>query len=139
MSSNKNISITISQRVRYAETDAMGVVYYGDYFTFFEVGRVELLRSRGYSYRDLEGEGIYLPVVEAYCRYLKPLRFDDLVQIKTSVGEIGHSKIEFLYEIYDDGDTLLTEGKTAHACVNDEGKPVRISGVLAKALEISDK
>ena len=137
MTENENkISYTIEQRVRYAETDVMGVVYYGDYFTFFEVGRVELLRHRGHSYRELEDEGFLLPVVEASCRYFKPLRFDDMIRITATVGEIGRTKLEFHYEIKNLDDELLTQGITRHACVNWDGKPVRIGGSLAKALDI---
>lgn len=137
MGPTDNISFTTTQRIRYAETDAMGVVYYGQYFTFFEVGRVELLRSRGHSYRELEEEGTFLPVVEASCRYIKPLRFDDLIYITTRVGEIGRTRVEFIYEIRDDAGVLLTEGKTIHACVKLDGKPIRIAGILAEALGLT--
>ncbi|MCP4230226.1 MAG: acyl-CoA thioesterase [bacterium] len=139
MNGSEKISYTTSQRVRYAETDAMGVVYYGDYFTFFEVGRVELLRSRGHSYRDLENEGVLMPVVEATCKYIRPLRFDDLVNITATVGEIGRARVSFDYRIADAEDNLLAEGRTLHACVNLEGKPVRIKGILAKALDLDNK
>jgi acyl-CoA thioester hydrolase len=120
-------------RVRYAETDRMGVVYNGEYFTYFEVGRVELLRAAGSSYREIEDEGIRLVVAEASCRYLKPARFDDLITVKTSLEEIGYTKVGFFYEISRDGE-LLVEGRTVHVAVNDEGKPVRIRGKLANAL-----
>ncbi len=138
MADDTKIKHTVSQRVRYAETDAMGVVYYGDYFTFFEVGRVELLRSRGYSYRELENEGVLMPVVEATCKYIKPLRFDDLVDITAMVGEIGRARVSFDYRITDTDGKLLAEGSTLHACINPEGKPIRISGILAEALNVND-
>lgn len=137
MPDDEKISYTTTQRVRYAETDAMGVVYYGRYFTFFEVGRVELLRSRGYSYRELEEEGTLMPVIEATCKYSKPLRFDDLFHITTMIGEIGRARVSFDYRITDAEDNLLAEGRTRHACVNPEGKPIRISGILADSLNIN--
>ncbi len=139
MPDEDKISYTTTQRVRYAETDAMGVVYYGRYFTFFEVGRVELLRSRGYSYCELEEEGTFLPVVEATCRYKKPLRFDDLLHITTSISDIGRTKLSFTYKLEDDEGNLLAEGETLHACINAEGKPIRISGKLADSLDIDSK
>lgn len=126
-------SHSVDIRVRYAETDQMGIVYNGEYFTYFEVGRVELLRAAGSSYGDVEEEGLKLVVAEATCRYRKPARFDDLITVKTTLEEVGRTKVAFSYEVSCDGE-LLAEGGTVHVAVNDKGKPVRIRGKLAKAL-----
>jgi acyl-CoA thioester hydrolase len=123
-------------RVRYAETDRMGVVYNGEYFTYFEIGRVELLRAAGTSYREVEEEGVKLVVAEASCRYLKPARFDDLITVKTTLKEVGRTKVSFSYKISRDGE-LLAKGNTVHAVVDDKGKPIRIKGKLAEALGLT--
>src|SRR5213593_184726 len=87
-------------RARYAETDRMGVIYYGNYFTFFEVGRVEWCRARGFNYRDMErDDGALLVVAEARCRYKAPARFDDLLRIRTRLKQARTSVIAFEYEI----------------------------------------
>ncbi len=98
-------------RVRYAETDQMGVVYYGNYATYFEVGRVESIRSLGYSYKQMEEAGIIMPVVELNIKYLRPAKYDDLITIKTSIKEmpVGH-KIIFTQEIYNEATVLLCAG-----------------------------
>ncbi|UCE28422.1 MAG: acyl-CoA thioesterase [Candidatus Coatesbacteria bacterium] len=111
----------------------MGVVYNGEYFTYFEVGRVELLRAAGISYRGVEEEGLKLVVAEATCRYRKPAHFDDLITVKTTLEEVGRTKVAFSYEVSRDGE-LLAEGGTVHVAVNEEGNPVRIKGKLAGAL-----
>jgi acyl-CoA thioester hydrolase len=126
-------SHSVDIRVRYAETDKMGVVYNGEYFTYFEVGRVELLRAAGSSYRDVEEEGLKLVVAEANCRYRKPARFDDLITVKTTLEEVGRTKVAFSYEVSRDGE-LLAEGGTVHVAVDEKGKPVRIRGRLAEVL-----
>ena len=88
-------------RVRYAETDQMGLVYHGNYFTWFEVGRVEAFRQLGVAYADIEKEGIIMPIVDVHCRYLKPARYDDLLTIKTELRELPlHHKTEFHQEVY---------------------------------------
>jgi len=97
-----------------------------------------LLRSRGYSYRELEEEGLFMPVVEASCKYIKPLRFDDIVNVTTTAGDIGRASVSFDYRMTDTDGNLIAEGRTLHACINPEGKPIRISGKLAEALDISD-
>lgn len=98
-------------RVRYAETDRMDVVYYGNYPQYFEVGRVESLRSLGISYKDIEDMGIILPVVEMQIKYLRPAKYDDLLTIKTIIKElpIDH-KITFYQEVYNEAGKLLTMG-----------------------------
>ena len=103
-------------RVRYKETDQMGMVYYGNYFTFFEVGRVEYMRERGIAYKQMEREDdSYIVVTEARCRYLRPARYDDLLRIRTRVSESRRRSIRFAYEIlrHDSGAVLAT-GETVH-------------------------
>jgi len=97
-------------RVRYAETDQMGVVYHGNYAVYFEIGRVEWLRSIGISYRWLEENGIMLPVVSLTINYKKPAKYDDLLTIKTIFKSQTSVKIEFEYEIYNQNSELLTTG-----------------------------
>ena len=99
-------------RVRYAETDQMGVVYHGNYFEFFEVARVEAIRQLGYSYADMEKEGVMMPIVEVHARYLRPALYDELLTIKTIVKEMPvHHKIEFHHEVLNEGNELLTTGR----------------------------
>ena len=103
-------------RVRYAETDQMGVVYHANHFVWFEVGRVELLRQLGFSYRDMESiDGRFIAVAEAKCRYRAPVRYDDEVLVRTQLLNVRDSVVHFAYELRraDDG-TLLAEGETTH-------------------------
>lgn len=99
-------------RVRYAETDRMGYVYYGNYAQYYEVGRVEALRQLGMNYRVLEDSGIILPVLEYSSRFLKPAFYDDLLTIKTTIPEIPKVRIKFLYEVYNEQGDKLNEGET---------------------------
>ena len=99
-------------RVRYAETDPMGVVYHSNFFPYFEVGRVESIRQLGFSYADMEKDGIIMPVVDVHVRYLRPALYDDMLTIKTSLKELPlHHKIEFHQEVYNEKEELLCVGK----------------------------
>lgn len=110
-------------RVRYAETDQMGVVYYGNYFTWFEVGRVELCRQLGFEYKRMEAEDdSYIVVAEASCRYKRPARFDDLLTIRTRVIETQRRTIRFGYEILNHGERIAT-GETLHVICDRNGRP----------------
>lgn len=100
----------IKIRVRYSETDQMGVVYHGNYAQYFEMGRVEWLRNMGISYRWMEDNGIMLPVVSLTMNYKKPARYDDLLTIKTKMLKLSSVKIEFDYEITNENNELLTTG-----------------------------
>jgi acyl-CoA thioester hydrolase len=104
---------TLTQlRVRYAETDQMNVVYYGNYAQYFEVGRVESIRNLGISYKDIEAAGVIMPVVEMHVRYLRPAKYDDLLTIKTTLRELpGDHRIEFFQEVYNETEKLLTSGR----------------------------
>ena len=115
-------------RVRYAETDQMGVVYYANYLVWMEVARVELCKALGFRYRDMELEdGVMLAVIEAQCRYLHPARFDEEVIIETRIAEANSRVVEFGYEmrLADNGRKLAT-GSTRHIFCNREMKPVRM-------------
>ena len=94
------LNADINIRVRYAETDKMGYVYYGNYATYYEVGRVEALRKLGMSYKEMEDEGIMLPVLSFNIKYFKPAFYDDLLTIKTSITEMPNTRIKFEYECY---------------------------------------
>lgn len=107
-------------RVRYAETDQMGVVYHSNYFVWFEVGRVELLRKIGFTYREMESQdGCIIAVVDARCRYKAPARYDDEIMVRTHLKNIRESLIHFGYEVVRIGDkALLAEGETTHIVVD---------------------
>ena len=100
----------VDVRVRYSETDQMGVVYHGNYVPYFEIGRVEWLRNKGISYKELEESGIALPIVSMHLNYKKPARYDDLLTVKTILKSQTSVKIEFDYEIYNEANELLTMG-----------------------------
>jgi acyl-CoA thioester hydrolase len=111
-------------RVRYAETDQMGVVYHANHFVWFEVGRVELLRQLGFSYRDMESkDGRYIAVAEAKCRYRAPVRYDEEVVVRTELLNVRESVIHFGYELRRAADgTLLAEGETTHIVTDADMK-----------------
>jgi acyl-CoA thioester hydrolase len=111
-------------RVRYAETDQMGVVYHSNYFIWFEVGRVELLRQLGFSYREMEREdGCFIAVVDARCRYRAPAHYDDQIVIRTRLKNVRESLVHFGYEAVREPDgTLLAEGETTHIVTDAEMK-----------------
>ncbi|HLJ79695.1 MAG TPA: thioesterase family protein [Acidobacteriaceae bacterium] len=115
---------TTTIRVRYAETDQMGVAYYANYFIWCEIGRVELLRQLGFDYRDMEIEhACHLPVVEANCRYKSPARYDDIVIIETRVAALRSSVIKFAYRLLSTREpdpVLLAEAETVHVVVDRE-------------------
>lgn len=113
---------TTHVRVRYAETDSAGVVYYGNYLTYFEVVRVELLRALGHPITSIEAQGVLLPVVEARLKYLRPARLDDLLEVSVSVEAVGPASFAFDYEVTRDG-LLLVSGWTRLAvCERDTGR-----------------
>lgn len=127
---------TCELRVRYSETDKMGVVYYANYFAWFEVGRSDLLRQRGMSYRELESQGVILPVVEAQCRYVKSARYDDLLRITTRSTPSSRVRIHFDYEIHRaEDEELLATGTTDHVAVDSRGKPRRLPEKVMRILE----
>lgn len=114
-------------RVRYAETDKMGVVYYANYFVWFEVARTDLLRSLGWSYREMEVAGVSLPVIEADCRYHRPVRYDDELEVQTEGRLLSKVRMEFEYRVIrrEDG-VLAASGRTVHAAMDPAGRPCRL-------------
>jgi acyl-CoA thioester hydrolase len=112
-------------RVRYAETDQMGVVYYANFFVWFEIGRTDLCRQYGFAYRDMEErDGLYIMVAEARCRYKAPARYDDELEIRTCVREVRKRVLVFGYEVYRPATAeLLAEGETIHVITDRQGRP----------------
>jgi acyl-CoA thioester hydrolase len=120
-------SSVTSLRVRYAETDQMGVVYYANYFVWFEVARTDLIRSLGWSYREMEEAGFILPVIEATCQYRRPSRYDDELEIRTTGRVTTPVRVEFDYEVVMKGQQEpIATGRTRHAAVTPDGKPCRL-------------
>ena len=112
-------------RVRYQETDNMGVVYYANYFVWFEVARTEYLRSLGVSYRQLEDRGMFLMVASASCKYKSPARFDDVVSIITWLPKLKHSSLQFEHKL-SIGTRLVAIGESVHVFTNSLGRPIKI-------------
>ncbi len=111
-------------RVRYAETDQMGFVYYGNYPQYYEVGRADAMRKLGMTYRDMEEKGVVMPIVDMKIKYIRPARYDDLLTVKTIVPELPASRMHFDYEIYNEDGVLLNKGYTVLAFLNKEnGRP----------------
>lgn len=125
-------------RVRYAETDQMGVAYYANYFVWMEIGRVELVRSRGCNYKELEqAEGLYLSAVDATCRYRYPASYDQEIVIQTEIVSMNSRMVEFAYQIRSTNpDRLLAEGSTRHIWVNREWRPTRLPEQYQQLLRV---
>jgi acyl-CoA thioester hydrolase len=124
-------------RVRYAETDQMGVVYYANYYIWMELGRVELVRSLGMNYKELEDkEGLLLAVIESNCRYLRPARYDQQITVVTTVAEFTHRIVEFTYEIRNSADgEVLAKGTTKHMWLNRDWRPTRLPDKYMEILQ----
>ncbi len=105
-------------RVRYAETDQMGYVYYGNYPAYYEVGRTEALRQLGTSYNNMEQHGVMMPVASMNIKYKRPAKYDDLLTIKTIVKELPKMRMHFFYEVYNEDGKLLNEGETVLAFID---------------------
>jgi acyl-CoA thioester hydrolase len=114
-------------RVRYAETDQMGVVYHSNYIIWFEVGRVEMLRQLGFAYSEMEKlDGIHMAVVDVHCRFKIPARYDDVIVVRTRLTNLRDSLLHFGYELLREDGTLLAEGESVHLVVNSQFKRTRI-------------
>lgn len=126
---NANVVVSESRvRVRYAETDQMGVVYHANHFIWFEIGRVDFMRQLGFTYRDMErDQGCFIPVVDARCRYKAPARYDDEVIVRTHLRNVRESMIHFGYELVraEDGG-VLAEGETMHMILDSKMKPASL-------------
>jgi acyl-CoA thioester hydrolase len=129
-------SIGVQMRVLYGDTDAMGQAYYGNYLRWFEHGRSEWFRACGMSYRGLEEKGVYLPVIEAHCRYRKPAFYDDILTIVTSFRFSGPARLRFDYDIQRGADgELLASGYTVHVCVDRDRKVLKPPAYLMQTLQ----
>ena len=127
--------VTLRFRVRYAETDQMGVVYYANYLIWFEMGRAEYCRQMGFSYANLETNGFRLMVADVHCRYKAPARYDEIVRIETSIQELKKKTLVFGYKIFNDStDQLLAQGYTKHVCTDLTGKLVRLPESFTQCL-----
>lgn len=111
--------------VRYSETDAMGILHHSNYFVYFEMGRTELMRSNGYSYRDMEAQGWFMVVAKLGCKYLSPARYDDKLTLRTTLTKVTAAKVLHEYKLFRDHE-LLAEAESTLACVDREGKLQRV-------------
>ncbi|MHC4695952.1 MAG: acyl-CoA thioesterase [Planctomycetota bacterium] len=113
---------SIELRVRYAECDAMGYLHHAKYWEYFEHVRTELLRQNGFRYRDLEAQGVCFVVFKAACKYIAPIRYDDLVEVSVKVESMTRTRVDHSYEIHSDG-KLTCQASTTLACVGRDGRP----------------
>ncbi len=126
-----SLEVATVERVRYADTDQMGVVYYANYLVWFEIGRAEWLRAQGLSYRDVERGGTVLPVIEARCEYLLPMRYDDEVEIRTRAALVSAIRVEFHYTVVRRADgALAARGLTRHVATDPSGRPRRMPAAV---------
>ena len=128
------LTSTSSLRVRYAETDRMGVVYHANYLVWFEVGRTDLLRGLGWTYREMEESGVMLPVIEAHCEYRRPARYDDEIEVRTTGRLLSAVRLEFTYDVVlaQNGTTAVV-GLTRHAALGTDGRPCPLPDRIRKA------
>ena len=127
---------TVTARVRYGETDQMGVVYHANYLSFFEVARTELIRLRGVAYSALEEGGLRLMVTEAAMQYHSPGRYDDVLAITTRLAESGPARVRFDYEVRREGEEeVLVSGHTVLASIGEDGRPCRLPAELREIFE----
>lgn len=131
-------------RVIYADTDAMGIVYHTNYIKWFEIGRNEMLRAIGLEYSKMEPESFNMPLSEAYCHYIYPAKFDDILNIETSISYIRRASMRFNYTIWDEEiKQVHAEGYTVHACTTNKGKIVRFpadfSSIIKKQYNINQE
>jgi acyl-CoA thioester hydrolase len=126
-------------RVRYAETDQMGVVYHANYFVWFEIGRTDLLRRGGGTYKELEADGLQLPVIEASCQYVAPCRYDDELVIETEGRLLSPIRVEFTYTVRRPPDgQVAARGRTMHAAIGTGGRPCRLPEAVRQALGMAE-
>jgi acyl-CoA thioester hydrolase len=125
-------------RVRYAETDQMGVVYHANYLIWFEVGRVELLRALGFDYKEMEmQDDCHIVVVDVHCRYHHPARYDDVLRVRTRISESGTRIVKFSYELFREADEqLLATGETTHVICGKNGRPKSLPGKYRAVLAV---
>lgn len=127
------MSLSITMRVRYAESDQMGVAYYSNYFIWFEVARSELMRQHGIPYSEWERSGLFLPVSECYCKYVTPAHYDETLEIRCWIAEVRTRAVRFEYEILREG-SVLAKGHTVHVCTDRNAKPSTMPPALRDTL-----
>ena len=131
-------SVDYELRVRYAETDQMGVAYYANYLVWFEVGRSEFCRNRGFLYADLEASGYRLVVTDVHCKYRNSARYDEAVTVRTSLKGLNRRMITFGYKILrQNSEEVIAEGETRHLCLDSTGKPKSLPPQFASKLTVS--
>ncbi len=131
--------ITTSKvRVRYAETDQMGVVYHSNFLVYFEIARTDYFRQFGFTYRELEKEGVFMPVTECFCRYDQSAYYDDELDIVTTLEMMSRLKLRFHYEVYRNNSEKIAEGYTMHIPVNSSGKPCKIPAAYLAAFPVKE-
>jgi acyl-CoA thioester hydrolase len=134
-----SLSSTSRVRVRYAETDTMGFVYHANYFVWFEVARTDWLRETGWTYREMELEGVGLPVLEAHCKYRQPARYDDELDVRATGALLSPLRVEFTYEVVRPSDALtLATGHTVHVAIDRAGRPCRLPDRIRAIFEPPD-
>ncbi len=127
-------------RVIYGDTDKMGFVYHANYFRWFEMGRSEMFRHLGIPYKTIEEKGFFLPLSEVHCKFNSPSKYDDILLIETTLDTGIKGSMKFNYKIFsEDGNQILVEGYTKHACVNSNGKVVRPPAFLMEAVKKTGK
>ena len=124
-----DVTHEIEVRVRYSETDRMGLLHHANYFVYFEMARTELLRQRGISYREIEDAGHFMVIIDIGCKFKRPAHYDDLLKVRVTVMKVTHVKIVHQYVVTRDG-LLLAEGHSTIACVDRAGKPQALPELL---------
>ena len=127
------MSFVIEIKVRYAETDQMGVAYYSNYLIWFEVARTELMRQHGVPYSEWEKDGLFLPVSESYCKYVTPAHYDETLEIHCRIAEVRTRAVRFEYDILRKG-SMIAKGHTVHVCTDRDAKPSTMPASLREAL-----
>jgi len=128
-------TVEIALRVRYAETDQMGIVYHSHYAVWFEIGRTEFCRAAGMPYRQLEESGLRIPVTGLECKYRRPARYDDDLRVRTSLSELSPRGLTFRYDVLDREGRRMADGSTRHIFADAQGKPRRAPEDVVRALE----
>ena len=133
--SSRLVTSVTTLRVRYAETDRMGVTYYANYFVWFEVARADLLRSLGWTYREMEEAGVRLPVIDAHCEYLRPTTYDEELAVRTEGRVQSPVRMEFSYELTKPDGSVAARGRTSHAAIDPAGRPCRLPARILEAFQ----
>jgi acyl-CoA thioester hydrolase len=127
------LSVSVEIRVRYAESDQMGIAYYSNYFVWFESARTELFRENGIPYSEMEKEGFFLPASECCCSYSAPARYDELLEVQCRISEVRTRAVRFRYHVVRDG-TTIAKGHSIHVCTDKEARPRVIPPEIRKIL-----